>query len=210
MAFISYDEKADKQYRDFLKRMQKVTDDLTPYLVAIAEELRQSRKLIFKLKTNGAYPDFKGPTVAETWSDNASDFHKARRTRKGNMTAYQNSKVKAKHSGVNGKGYPLLRATGRLEKSVTESGGENVADIVNKKTLVFGTTVEHGAYHQSDLSRKTMPLRKFLFIGSDETKSGERRGIERIMKAGNIMYFRELGYSLAEAKKLAEGATYEP
>lgn len=204
--FISYDQKADKEVRTLLKRIGKVTDDLTPYLVTIAEELRQSRKAIFKLKSRGAYPDFKGPKIAETWS--TGKFARPDlRTRDGSKTAYQYAKKK--NYGFE---YPLLKAEGRLEKSVTTANGDHIATIINKRTLEFGTAVEYGNYHQQDspdLGSDKMPLRKFLFIGSDETISGLKRGLQRIMKAGNITLYREMGLSQADAIKEANKARYD-
>ena len=176
--FKSYDTRADKEVRQLLKRMAKVTNDLTPFLVTIAEELRQSRKAIFKLTSRGAYPEL-------------SEKYKIR---------------KQKDVGF---AYPILKRTGRLEKSITESGGENIAEIRNKKSLFFGTQVDYGKYHQSDEPRKKIPLRKFLFIGSDETRSGLSRGLQRVMKAGNISIFRELGMTQAEAVKEAEKVRYD-
>lgn len=204
--FVSYDTKADKTVRDFLKRVGKVTNDLTPYLVTIAEELRQSRKAIFKLKSRGAYPDFKGPKIAESWSTGAL-ARPDKRTRDGSKTAYQYAK--GKNYGFE---YPLLRATGDLEKSVTTANGDHIALIRNKRSLEFGTAIDYGNYHQQDspnLGSNKMPLRKFLFIGSDETKSGLTRGLQRLMKAGNITLFRELGMSQAEAVKEANKVRYD-
>ena len=173
--FKSYDTRADKEVRQLLKRMAKVTNDLSPFLVTIAEELRQSRKAIFKLTSRGAYPEL-------------NDKYKIRKQKKVGFA------------------YPILRKTGRLEKSITESGGENIAEIRSKKSLRFGTEVEYGEYHQKG---KGVPLRKFLFIGSDETRSGLSRGLQRIMKAGNITLFRELGMTQAEAIKEANKVRYD-
>lgn len=201
--FISYDSKADKEVRNLLKRIGKVTNDLTPYLVTIAEELRQSRKAIFKLKSRGAYPDFKGPKIAETWSTGKLARPESR-TRDGSKTAYQYAKKK--NYGFE---YPLLRATGRLEKSITTTNGDHIATVINKRTLEFGTAVDYGDYHQSDAPRSKMPLRKFLFIGSDETISGLKRGLQRLMKAGNITLYREMGLSQADAIKEASKVRYD-
>ena len=176
--FQSYNTKADKEVRDLLKRMAKVTSDLSPFLVTIAEELRQSRKAIFKLTSRGAYPEL-------------SEKYKIRKQKDVGFV------------------YPILKRTGRLEKSVTQSGGENVAEIRNKRSLFFGTSVPYGEFHQSDKPRKKIPLRKYLFIGTDETSSGKSRGLQRIMKAGNITIFRELGMTQAEAVKEANKVRYD-
>lgn len=173
--FLSYDRRSDREVNSLLKKMRKATTDLTPFLVSVAEELRQSRKAIFKLESRGAYPEL-------------------------------NKRYKKRKQKEVGFAYPILKRTGRLEKSVTEEGGENIAEIKNKRVLIFGTEVPYSSYHQKG---KGVPLRKFLFIGADETRSGLRRGLQRMMKSGNINLFREMGFTQAEAIKEANKVRYD-
>lgn len=62
---------------------------------------------------------------------------------------------------------PILVATGRLRDSVSgQLTGDSIQHIT-KKSLVMGTRVPYGIYHQSDAPRRVIPLRKFLFIGPE-------------------------------------------
>lgn len=60
--------------------------------------------------------------------------------------------------------YPILKATGRLEKSITRSGSEHIG-IIKKKSLTIGTTVPYGIFHND--GGKVMPQRHFLFWGPE-------------------------------------------
>ena len=60
--------------------------------------------------------------------------------------------------------YPILRATGALERSLTQPGGSNIFRFPNDTTLEWGTSVPYGVYHQSDAPRSKMPRRPFLLV----------------------------------------------
>jgi phage gpG-like protein len=60
--------------------------------------------------------------------------------------------------------YPILKASGRLETSLTQPGGENILRFPNATTLEWGTSVPYGIYHQSESPRKKMPRRPFLLV----------------------------------------------
>ena len=142
----------------------KVVKDLRPAFIQIAREFYKTNRAIFALKSAGKYPDFSGPLVRETWKNpGRPDL----RTRDGNLTAYQNTKVKA---GVTPKGYPLLRFSGRLEKSITDPSNSDAITIITQASVVLGTSVknEDGDYypnfHQSSEPRKKIPFRPFLFL----------------------------------------------
>jgi phage gpG-like protein len=66
---------------------------------------------------------------------------------------------------------PILVASGRLRDSVT--GGVNSDSIqeIKKDSLMIGTLVPYGIYHQSDRPRRKIPLRKFLFIGPESPQA---------------------------------------
>lgn len=63
--------------------------------------------------------------------------------------------------------YPLLVRTGRLAKSMLGPSNAGSISKVTPLSLVFGTSVDYGIYHQSDVTRRKIPLRKFLFIGPE-------------------------------------------
>lgn len=149
-----------------LDKFQGKVSDLRPAFIQIAAEFYKSNRAIFKLKGPGKYPDFAGPKIANTWQNPGKP---AQRKRNGNMTAYQWTKTQAKWPGVNEKGYPLLKASGLLEKSITRDNDPNSIKIITKMSLTIGTAVEYGIYHQSDEPRRKIPLRKFLFIDPTTT-----------------------------------------
>lgn len=168
----------------------KVVKDLRPAFIQIAREFYKTNRAIFALKSAGKYPDFSGPLVRETWKNpGRPDL----RTRDGNLTAYQNTKVKA---GVTPKGYPLLRFSGRLEKSITDPSNSEAITIITQASVALGTSVEYGIFHQSDEPRKKIPFRPFLFL--DPTTVGAPSAIisrrnEAWVKAIRSYAFRAMG-----------------
>jgi phage gpG-like protein len=150
-----------------IDRFRDKVSDLRPAFIQIAAEFYKTNRAIFKLKGPGKYTDFVGPKIANTWMNPGLP---AKRIRNGNMTAYQWAKTKRRWPGVNAKGYPLLKASGVLENSITRDNDPNSVKIITKMSLILGTTVPYGIYHQSDEPRKTnLPMRKFLFIDPSTT-----------------------------------------
>lgn len=180
IGFISYKIENDVIVSDQLARAREVVSDMRPLFKEISRLMRQSRKAIFKLKGPGQYPDFQG------------------KKGESGKTPYQDFKIKKY-----GFAYPLLKATGRLEKSITEIGGENIS-IITANSLTFGTTVPYGVFHQSDAPRSKIPLRKFLFIGPEAPKFAKNIDQDlaaRINNTVNTFVLRSMG---APTKK-AEG-----
>lgn len=70
---------------------------------------------------------------------------------------------KAQKQRRHGFTYPILRATGRLERSLTRTSGTDTIFKVTKRELTIGTKVPYGFFHQKGTSK--MPRRPFLFIG---------------------------------------------
>ena len=66
--------------------------------------------------------------------------------------------------------YPLLVASGSLAASLLGPNNEGSVSKITKLSLVFGTSIKYGIYHQSDKPRKKIPLRKFLFIGPEASR----------------------------------------
>lgn len=151
-----------------INKFSDQVSDLRPPLIQIAREFYKSNKFIFKLQGPGKYPDFSGPKIVQTWKTPGRPWA---RTRDGSMTAYQWQKTQAKWPGVNAKGYPLLRASGALERSITQDGDQNAVKILTKKSLVIGTQVEYGIHHQYGAPKANVPMRKFLFIDASSTES---------------------------------------
>jgi len=145
------------------KALEQV-DDLRPAFIQMAREFYKANRAIFRLKGPGLYTDFVGPKIANTWKNPGRP---EKRIRNGNYTAYQWHKEKT--TKLQG-GYPLLKFTGLLEKSITRETDQNTVRVISRKSLVVGTRVEYGIYHQSDEPRSSnLPMRKFLFIDPSTT-----------------------------------------
>ena len=78
--------------------------------------------------------------------------------------------------------YPVLRATGRLEKSITDPASpESVNRIFNKNTVFLGTTVPYAGFLQEGTTR--MPARPPVLLGSEQVSPPEmNRRIEAWMQ----------------------------
>jgi len=66
---------------------------------------------------------------------------------------------------------PIMVATGRLRDSLTGSPKSDSIQEIGKTSLIMGTIVPYGIYHQSDAPRRKIPLRKFLFIGPEAPRT---------------------------------------
>lgn len=153
-------EEFDKAVKDALKNIT----DLTPAFIQISREFYKTQRAIFSLKSAGKYVDFVGKKIAQTWQEPGRPD---KRTRNGTYTAYQWHKEK--ENGLK-KGYPLLKYTGTLEKSLTNPNDPNTINVITKKSIVMGTSVEYGVYHNSDEPRKSnLPMRPFLFLDPSTT-----------------------------------------
>jgi len=208
--FVSYSVKADKAFADQVARALDAVTDLRIPFQLIAKDFYKSQKAIFNLKGPGQYEDFKGKKIGQIRKA-PLQVATADRTpiSKGydSYTPYQY--YKEKKTGLR-KGYPLLKFSGVLEKSVTQIGGPgNITDI-QKRSLTLGTTVPYGKYHQSDDPRKKIPLRKFLFIGPESSRFAANKDMTgRLERWNNIInqyILRVLGSTLGEATGSTQGS----
>lgn len=199
--FISYDTKSDKIVQAAITRALGAVSNLKPAFKTMAVSFFKTRKEIFRLKSAGRYPDFKGLKIKEIWSK--SKFPRPeKRTRDGAMTAYQNYKVK-KAKGVNDRGYPLLQFSGKLSGAITKEGGPGQVLVISKTSFEIGVSeddIPYANYHQSDAPRSKIPLRKFLFIGKgygDTDKSGD---LPRFLNILNDYVLRSMDLSAKQAR----------
>lgn len=163
--FTSYKIENDKAFYAAIERAKKVTSDLTIPLTLIAKDFYKSEKSIFMLKGPGQYDDLKPATKAD-------------KIRNGFSV------------------YPILARTGRLGASVTNpTHPDAINQIVNRRTLIIGTSVDYGVFHQSDRARKKIPLRKFLFIGPESrfANSDQQGRLGRWMNIMNSFVMKKLG-----------------
>jgi phage gpG-like protein len=116
------------------------------------------------------------------FSDIVDDFYKSERAifklkspgaYKDLTPAYAKRKEK-KHKFK----YPILRATGKLERSVTERGGPGNITIIGDRFAVVGTFIPYAAVHQFG-GGNNIPSRPFIFVGPETSRfeEADRQGL---------------------------------
>jgi len=145
-----------------LNKAKRLAIDLTPVWDSIAKSFYKAEKFIFKLKSAGQYVDFQGLKIKQTWS--TENPRPKSRKRDGEMTAYQWFKKKR---GITPKGYPLLKLSGALEKSIISPDDANSILEIKKFSLTIGTKVPYGIFHQE--GTRVLPQRQFLFLDPSTT-----------------------------------------
>lgn len=63
--------------------------------------------------------------------------------------------------------YPILRRTGRLERSITDQNDNDAIVRIGKQTLVMGSGTPWAYFHQAPGPRKKIPLRPVVLIGAE-------------------------------------------
>lgn len=190
--FTSYEVENDKKLARALKTAAKRLGNIETPLRQIAADFRKSRKAIFGLKSPGQYPDLSSRPLNAFWE---KDKRLRKIAKEGGYKAYKEAKF--------GFAYPILKATGRLEGSLTQRTHPDHIERINIDEMEIGTAVEYGVYHQSDAPRKRLPLRKFLFIGPEAPKFAKGDPLkgfpERALKTIEKYVLRQTGKSIEEA-----------
>jgi phage gpG-like protein len=187
--FTSYVVENDEKVAQALRRALSVSSDLSVPFAMIAKDFQKSRKAIFALKSAGAYPDLSTRPFFAKWEKDELKRHYP-----GGYKEYKKAKW--------GFDYPILKASGRLEKSVTEQGHPDNVTRIGPLAMDMGTKVPYAEYHQSDAPRRKIPLRKFLFIGPESKKYSNTAlsGFpERALNTLNSYVIRQLGESIEVA-----------
>lgn len=139
MVSFQFDALGETQVNRMLSRTTEKMADLRPFLDATAEMFREG--LVEQFASEGAR--------SKKWAP-LSPIYAA---------------WKAKRWGAK----PILEASGRLQRSLTSTGGENIERRPGKDTLEFGTIVPYASYHQT--GTKTMPQRKILDLTSNDRRA---------------------------------------
>ena len=139
---FTFEVDPNKKFAKALEQAKKYSVDLKIPFTLIAQDFYRSQKPIWELGGPGRYKP-----ISES---------------------YKTSKQK-KYGFV----YPLLKANGYLERAATTMNGAGNVTIITDEEVVWGVdvgAVPYAAYHQSDEPRSKIPLRKFLFGGSELSK----------------------------------------
>lgn len=133
--FVKYDFENRQIFLSSIERAAKKVSDLRFPMGEIARDFYESEKVIFNLKSPGGFPDFKN--------------EKSRRQ-------------KIREVGFQ---YPLLKRSGRLERSITQKGAPGNITILGKQSVVVGTKIKYGGFLQE--GTKFMEARRFVFVGPE-------------------------------------------
>lgn len=164
-SFTSYTVDNDKRFRKAMENAAAVSQDLRVPFGLILRDFYKSEQSIFKLKGPGKYPEFKNSARATSTGGKNNPNGKRGTEFTATMSPYQ--KYKLKRYGFD---YPLLVRTGALAASILGPNSKGSVSKITNLSLVFGTSIAYGKYHQSDDPRKKVPLRKFLFIGPEASE----------------------------------------
>lgn len=134
-----------REFTENLNELLRHTNDLRPILRPIARDFYRGQKIIFGLKSKGRYQDL-APAKGKAGNPRTTSNYKRRKEL------------------LRGQIYPILELTGELKDSVLSNTDSKSIFELTKTSLVIGTSVEYGIYHQSDRPRRRIPQRKFIFI----------------------------------------------
>ena len=184
---------------------QKSGDLRQPFKEITASWYKTNKIHIFNLKGPGKYTDLSEKPFYAYWlSPNNPKTSKILSNNNGSIYFKQGYKDYKVASGY--KLYPILKASGKLMKSLTIPTDRNtIASVLNKRTLILGTKVESkkGAPYPTYLNfgTKKMPARPFMFIGTGSGKMARQPWVKRRLKAWTQQIETHLTQTLAKGKK---------
>ena len=177
---MQFDKVSYNRFQNALANAGRKIDDLSVPLSIMGDRFIESRKFIFDENRSG-------PGVYKDLS-----------------ARYKRQKMALTKKRGRGFIYPILLLTGRLKKSLTQMGGENIK-IVGKKSLEIGTEVPYGIKHQEG---RGVPKRQFLFWGPEYPRFARNSTVRKINKSMAVTLFnyveRKLGRTLKASIKRAE------
>lgn len=161
------------EFRRLLNEAEKQVADLTIPLKEIARRWFKGNRAIYSLKGPGKYKDLSVRPMFPFWEAEGSPL---RRLFSGGYKEYKEAKF--------GFVYPILKATGRLEKSITDPASEeSIHAIIDKKILYLGSKVPYAEFLQT--GTKKMPSRPYVLIGPEQVGPDEFN--QRYEIFGNIL-----------------------
>lgn len=150
------------KFRAALREASAQCNDLSVPLMLIAKQWFRGNKAIFKLKGPGRYTDLSGQAV------HAPSNSRSRKEVKPSNNDYGIGGYKKSKQKKFGFIYPILKASGRLEASITDpKNAEAIASVINKQVLYVGSRVPYAEYLQT--GTKKMPSRPYILIGAEQT-----------------------------------------
>lgn len=106
-------------------------------------------------------------------------------------------KLKQKQAGFI---YPILKLSGKLEKSITDPTATGaISLILNKQTLVLGTAVSYAQFHQK--GTRYMPARPPVLVGAEQTAPTELNKRQEIWIETLANYVLERSKQVGKTKR---------
>lgn len=131
----------DQKLQSAIKDALTKVNDLTIPFKLITQSWFKSNRAIFNLKGPGKYREL-------------DEKYRERKIKKWGFD------------------YPVLKASGKLSESITVPSDTNaVVKILNKKTLLLGSKISYGSYHQ--FGTKFMPARPWILVGAEQVAPPE-------------------------------------
>lgn len=150
-----------QQFQAKINELGRVIGDFRIPFTLIASDFYKSNRRIFTLQGSGLYQDL-APARGED----------------GNPTTTSN--YKKRKQKVVGFAYPILVGkTRELSNSILGKNNKYSHFILTRQSLEMGTTDPKAKFHQSDMPRTKIPLRKFIFIDggpADKSNDGSING----------------------------------
>lgn len=154
---------------------ERIAGDLTEPLSQIGADWMRTNQSVFQLSGPGPWVDLMGS--------------KPRRNKKTGRFQSPNGGYKAQKLKKWGFVYPILKASGALERSLTQPGDPNsLFEIVNGKNLILGTKVmsRSGANYPFFLARGTSKMRARNYLSIPELSVARWIGILKNFIVGRI------------------------
>ena len=164
--FIAFNLENQKIFEAKLKEAAKQVGNLKPIFSltnrisggSIPKDFYKSQQAIFQLKSSGGYPVMGGKNPGRV-------VGRDRLTGKA-VTAQERAEAQKRRRV--GFVYPLLVGENEnIKNSTTSASHPDSIFRPAKKSLELGTSTPYSVFHNSDKSRRKIPLRKHVFIGPE-------------------------------------------
>jgi phage gpG-like protein len=159
---LEIDVDPSKAFKRSLVDSARQSSDLRTPFREITASFFKTNKAIFKAKSKqGYFEDLSSKPLYAFWLDDDSPAVSKNNDSKFFPGGYKDLKKKT-HGFV----YPILKASGRLEESITNPADSDALEsVVNKNVLILGTRVPYATWLQE--GTKKMPKRPFLLFGNE-------------------------------------------
>ena len=159
---LEIDVDPSKAFKRSLVDSARQSSDLRTPFSEITASFFKTNKAIFKTRSKqGYFTDLSDKPLYAFWLDDEAPAVSKNNGSKFFQGGYKDLKKKT-HGYV----YPILKASGRLEESITNpTDSDALESVVNKNVLILGTRVPYATWLQT--GTKKMPKRPFLLFGNE-------------------------------------------